>query len=189
MKLAAAIIAAVLAAACGPALADPPAHLVPDDGPLRLQLAHQLYDLSGGTASAEQHVRQLFEATSKLVAANTPPEEGRLVTAIQHDMQEELIAMAPQLVDVGVHAYADQLSAQELRDYIAWLSSDSGRAITRKGPAVRAEIFQLETPLMTALIPDLKQKVSTRVCEELHCTPQQRQIVAQAMAHAFPQHS
>ena len=162
-----------------------PAQPAPDAA-LRLQLARQLYDLSGGRAAAEAQVRVSFAAAQKIVAANLPPSEARLGEAVQRDMEDELVGLVPAIIDNGVHAFADQLTAKELKDYIAWLSSDSGKAVVQKLPAVRQEILDRSTPMIAAMMPTLQRKVATRVCEQLHCTPRERDTVAGVMAKALP---
>jgi hypothetical protein len=157
----------------------------PDAAP-RLQLARQLYDLSGGRPAAEAQVRAMFATANKIVAANLPPDAARFGQALQRDMEDELIGIVPALIDNGVHAYADNLTAKELRDYIAWLSSDSGKAVIQKAPAVRQELLDRSAPMIAAMMPALQHKVATRVCEQLHCTPRERETVAGVMAKALP---
>ena len=85
-----------------------------------------------------------------------------------------------------MHAYADNLTEQELRDYVAWLSSESGRGVVRKLPAVRAGIMALEMPAMKALLPEMSHRIVNHVCAQLNCSTHERQLVAAAMAKALP---
>ncbi len=55
-----------------------------------------------------------------------------------------------------------------------------------KTPAIRQEILDLEMPAMRAMLPQLHTKVMSRVCEQVQCSPKDRQTVAAAMAKALP---
>lgn len=186
MRLAAIFTTAALAmfALSAPALADP-ASPSPDAAE-RLQLAHQILELSGGEKAVDRRVESMFATASKLVAANTSPDAARLEIAMQRDMQDEMLKLVPSIVGLSVQAYADNLTTQELRDYVAFLSSDSGKSIISKGPAIQQEALDRAIPLMAQMLPALERKVSDRVCEEVHCTAAERKIVAEAMSKAFP---
>lgn len=84
-----------------------------------------------------------------------------------------------------VHCHRNSPRLQELKDYVAWLSSDSGKALVQKMPAVRAEILDRSTPMIAAMMPALQHKVAARVCEELKCTARERQTIAAIMAKAL----
>ena len=186
MKLNSIFAAAVLGAGLlsGPALADPAAATSPEQAE-RVQLARQLFDLSGGQAAVDQRVDAIFAMSSKLIAANTPPDAAKFAIAMQRDTADELHALVPSMIDVSVQAYADNLTTQELRDYVAWLSSDSGKSLLRKMPAIREEMTDRSLPMLSAAMPRLQRKVSERVCAELHCTTDERRVVADAMAKSF----
>jgi hypothetical protein len=182
--IAAALAATALATA---AQAQTPPSPPPSDPDLalRLQLARELLDLSGGTEAANAQMKSMFAMTTNLVAANVPPEQGKFVAAIERDMQDEVMQMIPSMIDATAQAYADNLTTQQLHDYIVWLSSDCGKALVAKMPLIRLDTMQREAPLMAAMIPALEHRVSDRVCEEMHCTPHERDVVANAMAKAL----
>jgi len=188
--IAVAAIALAASAAWSPSLAQPllarPLPAQPAADAAKLELARQLYDLSGGAQAVKDHLQSMFSAANKIVAANLPPDQGRLSAAINRDMVDEMSKLAPDMIDNGAHAYADNLSEQELKDYVAWLSSDSGKAVLRKLPAIRQEMLAREMPALSALFPQLLTHVQDRVCEELACTARQRQVVATALAKALP---
>ena len=179
------IIASAALGACllsSPAFADPS-----PDAAERLQLARQVMDAGGSVKAADQRVEAMLDNSSKLVALNTPPDGMRFAMAIQRDMRDEMLKMVPSLVDLTVQAYAENLTAQELRDYLAWITSNSGKAIVAKMPAIQRQVMDHATPMMAQMLPELSHKVSDRVCEELHCTADERKIVAQVMAKTLPQ--
>ncbi|HUO11854.1 MAG TPA: DUF2059 domain-containing protein [Caulobacteraceae bacterium] len=156
------------------------------DADERLRLAHQLYELSGGRAAAEAQIRSTFAMTSRVAVANMPPNQSRFATALQQDMQDEVLRMIPSVLEVGERAFADNLTTQELRDYVAWLTSDSGRAVLAKTSAIRDEILAREAPLMAQMIPDMQRRVAAHVCAQMTCDAAQRQMIDDAMARAYP---
>jgi hypothetical protein len=176
---------AVLAAAAISSAAGAQTVAAQGDAAERVQLAQELYELSGGAAAMKQQIHAMMDASSKAVTAAVPPDAARFTVALQRDTQEEVLKIVPQLMDAGVKAYADQLTTQQLRDYIAWLSSDSGKAVIAKAPAIRQEIADAILPLIVQMYPELRRKVSERVCEELKCTASERELIASAMARAF----
>ena len=158
------------------------------DAAERLRLARQIYDLSGGSAAAEAQIRGMYATVSQLVKPDTP-EQGRFTQAILGDMQDEMVKMVPSIIDTGVQAFADHLTAQELRDYIAWMSSPSGQSLLHKMPAIQADILQREIPAMQAAMAGMKAKLVKRVCDEMKCDADQRQMVTQLMDKAMPPRS
>ena len=187
MKLTSIFAGAALAACLlsGPALADPAAAPPSPDAGERLRLAHQLLELSGGEKAVDQRIDAMFAESSRLVALNASGDASKFTIAIQHDMRDEMMKIVPSLLDVTIQAYADNLTTQELRDYVAWLSSDSGKAIIAKTPAIQHETLERATPMMAQMFPELQHKVSERVCEELHCSAEEHRIVADLMTKAF----
>ena len=178
------IVGAVLAAAIAwaPTFAQPAQ--TPDD--VKLALARQIYELSGGTQAARDHLKATFDAADKIVAENLPPDRAKLTQVMEQDMMSELSDLVPSLIDSGAHAYADHLTEQELRDYAAWLSSDSGKSLLRKLPAIREEMVEREMPALSGLFRGLSGKLLNRVCAEAHCTAQDREVIAAALAKALP---
>ena len=180
-------VAALAALASGTAaLADPaPAASPSADRTERVQLARRLFDLSGGAKGVDQRIDAMFALSAKLIAANTPADGAKFAVAMQRDTAEEMHKLTPSLVDASVEAYADNLTTQELRDYVAWLDSDSGKSLLRKMPAIREEMSDRSLPLLSAMLPEMQQRISDRVCSELHCSASERKIVAVAMSKAF----
>lgn len=166
------------------ARAEPPSVATPAD-PVRLQLARQLFEISGGEQAAKARIQIMFDGVQKTLHASMPADQAKLVDAIQRDIQDELLSMMPQLMESGERAYADVLTEKELRDYIAWLTSESGQAIVRKGPVIAREVLDLQRPLMAAMIPTVVQKVIDRACHEAGCSADERETVAALVTKAL----
>jgi len=150
--------------------------------PVKLDLAKQLVAASGGAKNADLMIKQIYGSLDTVFAKQFTGEQQRLYSAIQHDMQAELLNMIPTIMDQTVDIYARTLTEKELRDAVTWQTSESGQAIAAKMPALTQEIVKAEIPYMQAMLPRLMQKVGDRACEEAKCTEAERQQVAAVLA-------
>lgn len=137
MVLGAAVVMAVATGAWGQAVQPVSA---PD--PVRLDLARQLFAVSGGEKQAEAQFTALFGVIEKGVAQNLPPEAGRLQGPINDFMVQEVIKILPQMFDLSVRAYAETYTEKELRDWLAFATSDTGKTIAKKTPMVRLQVMK-----------------------------------------------
>lgn len=177
------IAAAMAVAVCGTACAQDAPAAQPD--PARMALAEQLVAASGGSAQITNLLRSMFGAIEKNVSANTTPEASDLVVAMMNDMANEMINMGPQLIQVSERAYARTFTEQELRDLLAFQTSESGKAMVAKMPSLQAEVIAETLPLVNAAMPAIMQKSLDRICEQQHCTAAQRKVVEDAMLKSF----
>jgi hypothetical protein len=168
---------AVLAVA-GAAAAQTPEAAV---SPVKLALARQIIEASGGARQAESRLDAMFSNVAKTLPSNSP-EAAKITQEIQADARAELVEMVPALLEISAQATASVLSEQELRDYLAWEQSPSGQSITRQTPLIIQERLTRERPMLTAMVSRLLKKVTDRACEETHCTAEQRGQLAAAMA-------
>ena len=95
------------------------------------------------------------------------------------DLRDELTELLPQLSELSVRAFAENLTEQELRDYLAWEESPTGRSILQKLPAIRTQVMHDELPLLSNMLPKLVERTADRVCEQHQCSHAEHdQIVA-----------
>jgi hypothetical protein len=161
----------------------------PAVSPVKLDLAKQMLEAQGGQERASAVMKLMIGAMTMGLQKTIPPAQARLMGQIQSDMQTEMVAMIPALVDVSERVYAQNLTEKELRDELAWMRSDSGRSIQQKTPLLMQQVMQAEVPMIRAMIPKLTQRVLDRVCAELQCSTQDRQVIAAAMAKASSPHA
>ncbi|MEO6340765.1 MAG: DUF2059 domain-containing protein, partial [Caulobacteraceae bacterium] len=121
-----------------------------------------------------------------LVFRDLPPAQQRLQTAVRKEMQAQMIQLAPQLMDGMAKVYGETLTEKELRDYLAWLRTESGQSIQRKAPLLASRNAQVTVPLVMAAMPKVLKSAIDRACDEAQCTAQDRQIIADAMAKSMP---
>lgn len=153
--------------------------------PTKMQLARQLVTVSGGTKSAELMIRQAYSSTGQIYEGLVSEDKLRVIKSIQEHMQTELLKLVPVLVDQSTEIYARNLTEKELRDAIAWQSSESGRSISAKMPSLIQQSMQAEVPYIRALLPDLLRKATEIACDEAKCSPAQRQEIAEMMSRSL----
>jgi hypothetical protein len=152
----------------------------------RVALAKQLVEASGGGDQMKTILQAVFGAMSTSLNANVPPEQKRITELLLQKMQERFIAATPQLIDGTVQVYATNLSDKELRDYVAWLQSDTGQAIKRKTPMLAAESLKVMAPVITQVTQGIKQDVLDDACKQANCSAHDREVIAAAMDKAMP---
>jgi hypothetical protein len=152
----------------------------------RLALARRLFDLQGGEKQVAAQMKAQLDIISRSVQQNVPPEAARLVKPLYDDMTLEMVGLTPRIVDLSVKLYAETFTEKELGDWIAFQESPSGQAIIQKTPQVRAKLIEQVLPMAMQFMPEMMRKAGDRVCEEQHCTAEQRRAVAAAMAKALP---
>jgi hypothetical protein len=151
----------------------------------KLRLATQMVELAGGEKQAEAQVKSMLGAIRKALRNTLPADQADLTAHIYDDLDKEMTALMPKLIDAGARAYAEVYSEQELKDMIAFQMSESGQAMVKKAPLVRSQIISETMPLILSAMPAILDRAAARACDETHCTADQRRIVADAMAKAL----
>lgn len=155
--------------------------------PARLALAEQVVQASGGVNQMDALLKSMFGAMEKNSTATATPEAREFVGPMFDDMRQEMSALAPQLLELSARVYARSFSEQELRDLLAFQTSDSGKAMIARMPTIQAEILSQTLPLIMSTLPAIMRKSADRICAEKHCTPAQRTALEKAMAKASGQ--
>jgi hypothetical protein len=153
------------------------AQTAPAPDPVKLQLARELFEVSGGRQGIEAYLNLLYDNIGKLVEQTMPDKGHSISTLMINDMKSSVISITPQLIDSSIPVYAQIYTEQELRDYLAWLKSDSGQAILRKAPLLRQQILDAEMPILRGMLPGMMHKVIDHTCDESKCTAQDRQVL------------
>ena len=176
---------AVLAAVClsGAAAAQTAATARPD--PVRLQLAREVLEASGGVQAYQARIKGMFGAMSELVKSNMPSGQAGISDVMFKYLQEEEVKAVPQLLEDFSDIYAEHLTETELRDLLAWTNSPSGRSIRDKTPQITQELMLRQGPLLKQMMAGMMEKTVERTCAETHCTPDQRQQLVATMSKAL----
>jgi hypothetical protein len=152
----------------------------------KIALAKQLVEASGGGDQMKTVLQVVFRSMSASLSANTPPEQKRLIEVLLQKMQDRFIAATPQLMDGTVQVYATNLTDKELRDYVAWLQSDTGQSLKRKLPVIAAESVKVMAPVIAQITQGMKQDVLDEACKQANCSAHDREVLAAALQKAMP---
>jgi len=177
--LSGAALAAVLAASSAATAAEAPS-------PEKIVLARQMIEASGGAKQMNAMLDSMFKAIGANVDASLPPEQQRLSAVLLQKMKERMSAAVPQMIDGAVQVYAKDLTDKELRDYVAWMQSDSGQSLARKLPQITAETLQVLTPVIVQITQGMKQDVVDEACRQAQCSAHDREVLSAAMNKALP---
>ena len=153
--------------------------------PVRMQLARQIVEATGGEKTAEAQMRAVYANMATMIGRTTPPDQSKLAQQMMADVQEEMVKLVPGIVEISTRVQAQTFTEQELRDVLVFYTSPSGQAILHKMPIILQQTMTEEMPLIQTAMPKIMQKTLDRVCEEQKCTPQVRQVMADAMTKAM----
>lgn len=214
MRLSVRLIGAALAVVT--MSASPMAHAAASPGAGNLSLGRQLIEAAGGEEEMRALLKSFFGQMSARLKATIPEEQARQREAIQQKLLERLLAETPELVDRAGQIYAENLTDQEMRDWIAWLRSDSGKAMTRalavgapptemqrrdelaweqsesgqsigrKLPAIKSDTIQTLAPMLARVTEGLRVRDVDDVCRQLGCTARDREVLAAALEKVLP---
>lgn len=175
-----------LIAACAALLSAPLAHAAEAGhvDAVKLGLARELVEASGGAKAAEEMLTQMYSSMDAIFA-KAPPKQAKLFAAIQRDLRDETIRLILPLTDASVEVYARVLTEKELRDMLTFQVSESGQSISRKMPLLMSEVVKAQVPILQDLMPVLLRKAVDRACEEAACSAQDREQIVAVLSPMF----
>lgn len=141
----------------------------------QLELTRRYIELT----MTDQFEDSLTEMISDQVAMDPtsrdlPPEDRRFIA----DLTAELTAdMIPQMLDEMVPVYARTFTETELEALIAFYDTEMGRTILRK---TMESMPEASRAAMT-VVPQMLEKMATRICQHYGCTAQELQELKREM--------
>ena len=187
MKRLALIVASAMAVALGPS---PPARAQTDAAAeldsVKVDLARQLVEATGGEQQAEQQMELIFNIIGKNVDQAAAGMDGRLASAFLEGLKEETVKLTPQLMALSERLYAQNCSEQELRDMLAFEKSETGQSMLKKTPAIQAQALQQTLPLVMGAMPEIVRRAADRACEQAACTAEDRQRLTGVLSDSPP---
>jgi hypothetical protein len=160
----------------------PPPSSGPD--PVKMDLARQLVEASGGEAQAEAQMKLIFSSMRANMAKALSGQKAEVADAVYEEMGRELVTLTPRILDISVTSYADVFTVQELRDLLAFQTSESGRSMVRKMPTLRARVMEQTLPLIMSSMPEVMHKSADAVCARRRCTAAERDAIVDAFGKA-----
>lgn len=154
--------------------------------PAKLALARQVVAATGSPEAVKARMTAVFATMQKMVKSQLPATASGLGDIIFKYMTDEEIKTIPALLEDMSEVYAENLTETELRDMLAWLTSPSGKSVVAKTAAMNQDLLLRQAPRIKAMMSGVGSTVVDRVCADTHCTPDQRQVLTQAMQKALP---
>ena len=145
----------------------------------QLELTRRYIDLTM-TDQFEAAIRQVIidQATTDPAVRDIPEEDRRFLIELTAELTTDMI---PRMLDEMVPIYARTFSEQELEALIAFYDTEMGRSIITKGMAVMPEATRAA---MTVVVPQLMDKMATRMCQHYGCTSDELREMREEMRAA-----
>lgn len=154
--------------------------------PVKVDLARQLVEATGGEAQAEQQMGLVFNVIERNVDQAASGVDSRLAAAFLDGLKEETVKLTPQLVSLNERLYAQICTEQELRDMLAFEKSQTGQSMLKKTPAIQAQALQQTLPLVMAAMPGIVGRAADHACEQAGCTAQERERLTGVLSQSPP---
>ncbi|MBB4083554.1 DUF2059 domain-containing protein [Brevundimonas lenta] len=107
-------------------------------------------------------------------ARNLPEEDRRMIIDLTAELTTDMV---PQMIEAMVPAYAAAFTEEELVALIAFYETPLGRSIAEKTITVMPEANRA----IMSVIPQMLDKLATRMCQRYRCTPAQLEQLRQGM--------
>jgi hypothetical protein len=146
--------------------------------PERVALAHKMIEILDMKSMMHGMYASMF-ASIRPPATATADQKARISQLLQ-SMSAGMEAATPQLMDMVADTYARQLTAQEMKDSLAFYGSPSGQAILHKLPALMQSVM----PMAAHLMPNVMTTAEKDYCAHRTCDAADRQMFA-AMKNAY----
>lgn len=171
-------LAAVLAVAtvpAAPSAARPTEQATTPPSPRRMALARQYLNLLM-TDQFEGVVHQMlgaeFENDSEMQAL--PDEDRRFILSLTAELTTDMV---PQMITEMVPVYAATFTEEELGALVAFYETPLGRSIANKSVEVMPEADRA----IMSVVPQMLEKMATRMCQHYGCTPAEEQQMRQGL--------
>ncbi|HEY1224813.1 MAG TPA: DUF2059 domain-containing protein [Brevundimonas sp.] len=163
---------AVVFAAC--ALLAAPALAQSEPSARQIELSRRYVQLAQGD-QIESALRQMMATDPSNDLSDLPAEDREFLL----DLTSEILAdLMPKMMEAMVPAYAATFTEAELEALVAFYDTEMGRSIIDKTFQVLPEI----NTAVEVIIPELFQKMASRMCARYGCDP--RQALAEMYAGA-----
>ena len=149
----------------------------PAPDPAKIDLARQLVQAMGGQEDAEDQLDAVFEAIQKTVEGGASRVDNRIAGAFLDSLKQQVSSLAPEVVALSIQLYAQNCTEKELRDMLAFQQSDTGRAMARKQPLIRAQALHQTLPLVSGKLPDLLDHAADQACARVQCSADERKAL------------
>lgn len=173
----AAALLATSAAIATPALAQQAEPLleVRAPSPRQLALSRRYLDLMF-TDQFESVIHQMLgeQMSSDQAMQDVPDEDRQFIIGLTSELVTDMV---PLMITEMVPVYAAQFTEEELQALVDFFGSPMGRVIARKNVEVMPEANRA----VMAVVPQMLEKMATRMCQHYGCTPAELQELRRGM--------
>ena len=143
--------------------------------PRQLELSRRYLDLMF-TDQFESVIHQMLgeQMASDQAMQNVPDEDRQFVIGLTSELVTDMV---PLMVSEMVPVYAAQFTEDELQALVDFFGSPMGQTIARKNVEVMPEANRA----VMAVVPQMLEKMATRMCQHYGCTPAQLQELRRGM--------
>ncbi len=152
--------------------------------PVKVDLARQLVEATGGEKHADDQMALIFNIIERNADQAASGLDSRLAAAFMDGLKQETVKLTPQLMALSERLYAQNCTEQELRDMLAFEKSETGQSMLRKTPAIQARALAQTLPLVMQAMPDIVRRAADHACAQAQCTAQDRQRLTGALSDA-----
>jgi len=152
---------------------------------VRLQLARELVETSGGEKTLKNVLETYSSSMTKILGQALPPDKAKIARLIQAKILQEYMNSLPQMLATTTQIYASNFNEAELQDYLAFMKSETGQSILNKMPIVLQQSIEAQGPFIRSLLPKITSTAIQSACEEANCTPAERQQVTEVFSKAL----
>lgn len=171
-------LAAVLAVVTFPAAvsaAQPMEQATTSSSPRGMELARLYLDLLM-TDQLESVIHEMldmeFQNDSEMQAL--PDEDRRFILDLTSELTNDMV---PQMITEMVPVYAAAFTEEELSALVAFYDTPLGRSIANKS----VEVMPAADRAVMSVVPQLLEKLATRMCQHYGCTPEEERQMRQGM--------
>jgi hypothetical protein len=126
------------------------------------QFTDVIHQMLGEQMAADQELQQMPDADRRFLISLTA---------------ELTTDMVPQMIAEMVPVYAAQFTEEELQALVDFFDTPMGRSIAEKNVLVMPEANRA----VMAVVPQMLEKMATRMCQHYSCTPAQLQELRRGM--------
>lgn len=153
--------------------------------PERLKLAREVFESTGGVETMRAQMQGMnsgMQTMMKSLSATLSPAMSKDIFDFMQKQEEQMI---PEMMESAVQAYARHLTTDELKAMIAWNKSPAAQSIRSKMPAVTQEMMAAQGPEMQRMTRAMAGHMVELICQQQHCTADQKRQLDEIMAKQF----
>jgi uncharacterized protein len=142
-----------------------------DTNPEALKVARQILDVTDASDRANQALMATMKSLSGIIEAANPGKAKEIDELLNGLLAPEFHKDLGELLDVTSRTYADNFTADELRQILAFYQSDVGKKLIERQPAIIQKQSQIGQARGLAVYASIREKLLKALREKGLQTP------------------